>query len=81
MKWILGGLLLIGLVETAAAQTGGAGNIKLRFANSATDACLAGCSNNVTSCKRVCPTTYGTPCLASCDSQYQTCTQSCQNVR
>ena len=79
MKWVLGGLLLITLVGTAAAETGTAGNIRQRLASAATDACLASCSSNNTSCKQVCPTTFGTPCLASCDSQYQTCTQGCQN--
>ena len=78
MKWILGGLLLITLVGTASAETT-AGHIRQRLASAATDACLASCSSDNASCKRVCPTTFGTPCLASCDSQYQTCTQSCQN--
>ena len=32
---------LISLVGTAAAETGAAGKIKQRFANAATDACLA----------------------------------------
>jgi hypothetical protein len=79
MKWILSGLLLITMAETAAADTGNANSIRRRFASASTDACLASCSSNNASCKRVCPTTFGTPCLASCDSQYQTCTQSCQN--
>jgi hypothetical protein len=79
MKWILGGLLLITLAGTATAETGTTGNIRQRFAAASSDACLANCSNANTSCKRVCPTTFATPCLASCDSQYQTCAQSCQN--
>jgi hypothetical protein len=78
MKWILGGLLLMTLVGTASAEAGAASNIRQRLA-AASDACLASCSSNNASCKRVCPTTFGTPCLASCDSQYQTCVQSCQN--
>jgi hypothetical protein len=79
MKWILGGLLLITLVGTAAAETGIAGNIRQRLASASSEACLASCASNNTNCKRVCPAVLGAPCLASCDSQYQTCTQSCQN--
>jgi hypothetical protein len=79
MKWILGGLLLITLVGTAAAETSTASNIRQRLASAASEACLAGCASNSTNCKRICPGVLGTPCLASCDSQYQTCTQSCQN--
>jgi hypothetical protein len=78
MKWILGGLLLITLVGTAAAENGI--TIRQRFAASASaEACLANCSSNNANCKRVCPAVLGAPCLASCDSQYQTCTQGCQN--
>jgi hypothetical protein len=42
-------------------------------------ACFANCSNQNASCKRVCPTTFNTPCLNACDSQLQTCRQSCQS--
>lgn len=79
MKWMLGGLLLMALVGSASAESGTAGNIRQRFANASSEACLSNCANANASCKRVCPTTFGTPCLASCDSQFQTCTQSCQN--
>jgi hypothetical protein len=50
---------------------------KYRIADSS-DACFANCSNQNASCKRVCPTTFNTPCLNACDSQQQTCRQSCQ---
>ena len=76
MKWVLGGLLLVTLVGTAAAEPG---TVKKRYASSASDACLASCSSSNANCKRVCPAVLGAPCLASCDSQYQTCTQGCQN--
>jgi hypothetical protein len=76
LKRVLGGLLVIMLVGTAAAA---AGNVSRRYADASSDACLASCSSDNTQCKRVCPTVLGAPCIASCDSQYQTCTRSCQN--
>jgi hypothetical protein len=65
--------LLLG-APLASAQ----GLFKLRVADSADAACFANCSSQAASCKRVCPTTFSTPCLNACDSQYQTCAQGCQ---
>ena len=79
MRWLFAGVLSIALAGTATAGSGTAGKITQRFANASSDACVANCASTNASCKRVCPTTFGTPCLASCDSQYQTCTQTCQN--
>ncbi len=76
LKRVLGGLLVVMLVGTAAAA---AGNDSRRYGDASSDACLASCSSDNTQCKRVCPTVLGAPCIASCDSQYQTCTRSCQN--
>ncbi len=76
LKGVLGGLLLVTLVGTAAAE---AGSVRQRFAAASSDACFASCSSNNAQCKRVCPAVLNTACLASCESQYQTCTQSCQN--
>ncbi|QAU38458.1 hypothetical protein XH86_12795 [Bradyrhizobium guangdongense] len=59
-----------------------AGNLspaKLRLADAAAEACLSSCDNQNAACKRVCPTTLGTPCIASCDSQAQVCRQLCQS--
>jgi hypothetical protein len=76
LKWTLGGLLLVMLVGTVAAETGA---VRKRYAAStASDACFASCSSAAADCKRVCPAVLGAPCLASCDSQYQSCTRGCQ---
>jgi hypothetical protein len=75
LKWLFGGLLLITLVGTAAAE---AGKVRQRYATAASDACVASCSSTNAECKRVCPAVLGAPCLASCDSQYQSCTRGCQ---
>jgi nitric oxide reductase activation protein len=52
---------------------------RLHLADATADACLASCSSQNASCKRVCPATFSTPCLSSCDSQAQACRQSCQS--
>lgn len=52
---------------------------KLRLADAAADACLAGCDNQNAACRRVCPATLSTPCFMSCDSQAQTCRQACRS--
>lgn len=52
---------------------------KLRLADAATDACMAGCDNQNAACRRVCPTTLATPCYMTCDSQAQTCRQACRS--
>ena len=75
MKFALSGLLLMMLAGTAAAETQTA---RQRYANAASDACVASCSNANTDCKRVCPAVLGATCMASCDSQYQSCTRGCQ---
>ena len=75
----LGTVLVVALVGTALAEPGFALKSKLRFADATVDACMANCANENASCKRVCPTTFSTPCLSACDSQMQTCKLSCQN--
>lgn len=50
-----------------------------RLADATTDTCLARCADTSAACKRVCPSTFGTPCQSTCDSQYQMCRQSCQS--
>jgi hypothetical protein len=77
-KLALGTALVVVLVATAVAEPGVALKGKLRFADAAADACMANCANENASCKRVCPTTFSTPCLSACDSQVQTCRQGCQ---
>lgn len=78
MKFVWGAVLLLGLLGSAGAETSFAIKGKLRLADAAADACFANCSNDNASCKRVCPTTFNTPCLNACDSQLQTCRQGCQ---
>jgi hypothetical protein len=79
MKLTLTAVFLIALVGTAVAEAGMAAKFRARVADASSDACLASCSSENASCKRVCPTTFSTPCVSSCDSQYQTCRQGCQN--
>jgi hypothetical protein len=79
MKFAFGAALLLSLIGTALAEPGIVIKSKLRFADAAADACFANCANQNASCKRVCPTTFSSPCLSACDSQMQTCRQSCQN--
>jgi hypothetical protein len=83
-------LLLIGSAAAGQAAAGqaaagqaaaGQANVsigKLRLADAASDACLAGCATQNDSCKRICPTTLATPCLSACDSQAQTCREGCR---
>ena len=78
MKLALALLVFLSMVGTAAAGTNPVSIGKLRLADAASDACFANCANQNASCKRVCPTTFSTPCVNACDSQMQTCTQSCQ---
>lgn len=77
-KLALSTALLMAMLGTAIAESNFALKSKLRFADAAADACFANCTNENASCKRVCPTTFSTPCLSACDSQMQTCRQSCQ---
>ncbi len=79
MRVVLSVVLVFSFFGIAAAGEAFVGHGKVRFADAATDACLASCSSQNNSCKRVCPATLSTPCLSSCDSQEQTCKQSCQN--
>jgi hypothetical protein len=79
MKLVLGAVLLLAMIGSATADPIMAVKSKLRLADAAADACIASCANENASCKRVCPTTFSTPCLSACDSQAQTCRQSCQN--
>jgi hypothetical protein len=76
MKLTLCVVLISALLGPAVAQTSPK---KLsRFADATSDACVANCASQNESCKRVCPTTFSTPCLNACDSQAQTCRQGCQ---
>jgi hypothetical protein len=68
---------LLAALVCAAWPVGSAAG-KLRLADAATDACLLNCENENTSCKRICPTTFGAPCLNSCDARTQTCRLNCQ---
>ncbi len=77
MRLILGGVILISLIATAVAEPTLSNRTK-RVADATTDACLTNCAIQADSCKRICPTTLGTPCLSACDTQAQTCTQSCR---
>jgi hypothetical protein len=79
MKLVVSTAFLFALIGTALAGTGALDSSKVRFANAASDACIANCANENASCKRVCPTTLSAPCLNACDSQMQTCRQGCQN--
>ena len=65
------------LVSAVLASEGPTTKRPLRVADSGS-ACLANCSYQNESCKRVCPTTFNVPCLSACDSQAQTCRQGCQ---
>lgn len=58
---------------------GGADAAKLRVADAASNACIAGCASQSDACKRVCPITLGVTCLSACESQAQTCRQGCQS--
>jgi hypothetical protein len=81
MRWTASGAgLAIMIAATLAATDTKAGHDPAtRVADATTDTCLARCADTSAACKRVCPSTFGTPCQASCDSQYQMCRQSCQN--
>jgi hypothetical protein len=78
MKTILTTVAVLYLTAFAG-QAAGAASIGpyYRVADNA-DACVANCTNQAASCKRVCPTTLNTPCLNACDSQQQTCQQGCR---
>jgi Flp pilus assembly protein TadG len=78
MKFALFAVLLFSVAGAAVAGTSAVSVGKLRLADATADACFANCVSQNASCKRVCPTTFSTPCLGACDSQMQTCTQSCQ---
>lgn len=66
----------LALVEPAAAL-----QPKYRVADAASDSCRAQCSSKIEACKRVCPSTFSTPCLNSCDNQAMACRQSCDRAR
>jgi hypothetical protein len=78
MKFAFSAALLLFQIGPALADPSFAVKSNLRFADAISDACFANCANANVSCKRVCPTTFSTPCLSACDSQMQTCRQSCQ---
>jgi hypothetical protein len=75
MKIVIAAMALILMVCDASANP--LQSSKFRMADSS-DACMANCATQNASCKRVCPTTFSTPCLSSCDSQMQICTQGCR---
>ncbi len=79
MRAVLSVAFLIAWVGLAVAEPGILTRKKLLFADAASDACFSRCADQNASCKRVCPTTFSTPCLSGCDTQAQTCRQSCQN--
>ena len=70
--------LSIVILGAAIAGPSPTSKSKLRLADATADACIARCTNENASCKRVCPTTFGVPCLNACDTQMQTCQQACQ---
>jgi hypothetical protein len=76
MKYIFCVALLSAVSFGALAQTGGGG--QQTSGRAAVEACLTKCSNDDSSCRRVCPITFSGPCLSSCDSRAQSCRQSCQ---
>ncbi|SIO45967.1 hypothetical protein SAMN05443247_05667 [Bradyrhizobium erythrophlei] len=78
MKPLLSAALFFAIIGTAMAGPV-LSNGKWRLADAATDACLASCTSQSESCKRVCPTTFSPPCISACDSQAQTCRQNCRN--
>jgi hypothetical protein len=73
MKLVCSALFFLALVGTAEA-----GGHRLRFADAAADACVANCSTQAASCRRVCPSTFNTPCLSACDNQAETCRRGCR---
>jgi hypothetical protein len=79
MRMALSAVVLAILSGTALAESATGFKARLRVADAAADACFASCADQSASCKRVCPTTFSTPCLSGCDAQAQTCRQSCQN--
>jgi hypothetical protein len=76
MKYMFCVVLLSAVSFGALAQTGGGG--QQTSGRAAVEACLTKCSNDDSSCRRVCPITFSGPCLSSCDSRAQSCRQSCQ---
>ena len=77
MKFTLAAAVIFALSGTAMASQSAPLKALLRVADSS-DACIANCSSQADSCKRVCPTTFNVPCLSACDSQAQTCRQGCR---
>jgi hypothetical protein len=74
MKFALCVLFVLTLSGSAFADSNVSKEFgRLHFADATADACLASCSSQVASCKRVCPATFSRPCLSSCDSQTLTC--------
>jgi hypothetical protein len=79
MRLVLSVTFLLAVAAPALAVHDVAVKNKLRFADATSDACFANCASQNDSCKRVCPTTFSTPCVSACDSQAQTCRLSCQS--
>jgi len=77
MKLGLSFAISLALLGSALADFSSPKVNKLRLADNSA-ACMASCSSQNDSCKRICPATFNGPCFGSCDSQYQTCTQACR---
>ena len=77
MKLAMGVAVACMLVSAAFAREDLTTKRAFRVAQS-NSACIANCSYQNESCKRVCPTTFNVPCLNACDNQAQTCRQGCQ---
>jgi hypothetical protein len=77
VKLLLSAAMILVFSEVAFAFPDHGNQSRVQVAD-ASDACVANCASQSASCKRVCPTTFNTPCLNACDSQAQTCRQSCQ---
>jgi hypothetical protein len=77
MKFLFCVALLSVTTFGALAQSGGSGQGP--GGRDAVDACLTKCSNDDSSCRRVCPITFNGPCLSSCDSRAQSCRNTCQS--
>ena len=69
--------LIVAVIFVLSGPSLAGSSKSMRVADGA-EVCLANCSSENESCKRVCPTTYNVPCLSACDNQAQACRQSCQ---
>ena len=77
MKILLATTLCLSMLSVSG-QAASLSKPKPYLVSDNTDACVASCTTQSASCKRVCPATFNTPCLNACDNQEQTCRQACQ---